>query len=117
MVAEVVSEEILAVVQVHRAVQVPVGEGDGSMSPIVEILRNMEELPGREFEKFTYPAFADRFPRPEDIFGSLEVDGNGSVVGKNGNYQPSGKSYPIFILCPFSTTSAELTNAFQGPIG
>ncbi|GAE00019.1 hypothetical protein AOR_1_438184 [Paecilomyces variotii No. 5] len=29
-------------------------------------------------------------PDPEDIFGSLEVDGNGSFVGGNGNYQPSG---------------------------
>jgi hypothetical protein len=29
--------------------------------------------------------------RPEDMFGSLEVDGNGQFVGGNGNYQPSGK--------------------------
>lgn len=28
--------------------------------------------------------------RPEDIFGSLEVDGDGKFVGGNGNYQPSG---------------------------
>lgn len=28
--------------------------------------------------------------RPEDIFGSLEVDGNGKFVGDNGNYQASG---------------------------
>lgn len=28
--------------------------------------------------------------RPEDIFGSLEVDGDGGFVGDNGNYQPSG---------------------------
>ena len=27
---------------------------------------------------------------PEDIFGSLEVDGNGNFVGENGNYQSSG---------------------------
>ncbi|GAB1216810.1 hypothetical protein ATERTT37_006029 [Aspergillus terreus] len=27
---------------------------------------------------------------PEDIFGSLEVDSDGSFVGENGNYQPSG---------------------------
>jgi hypothetical protein len=29
--------------------------------------------------------------RPEDIFGSVEVDGNGNFVGKNGNYQSSGQ--------------------------
>lgn len=28
--------------------------------------------------------------RPEDMFGSLEVDANGQFVGDNGNYQPSG---------------------------
>ncbi|KAI9368631.1 hypothetical protein BJX61DRAFT_537110 [Aspergillus egyptiacus] len=31
-----------------------------------------------------------RIPWPEDIFGSLEVDGNGQFVGETGNYQPSG---------------------------
>lgn len=31
------------------------------------------------------------FHRPEDIFGSVEVDGNGNFVGKNGNYQSSGQ--------------------------
>ncbi|KAI9039940.1 uncharacterized protein KD926_008926 [Aspergillus affinis] len=31
-----------------------------------------------------------RIAWPEDIFGSLEVDGNGSFVGGNGNYQSSG---------------------------
>jgi len=30
--------------------------------------------------------------RPEDMFGSLEVDANGQFVGGNGNYQPSGMS-------------------------
>lgn len=29
--------------------------------------------------------------RPEDIFGSLEVDADGKFVGGNGNYQASGK--------------------------
>lgn len=29
--------------------------------------------------------------RPEDIFGSLEVDANGNFVGGKGNYQPSGQ--------------------------
>jgi hypothetical protein len=29
--------------------------------------------------------------RPEDIFGSLEVDGHGQFVEKNGNYQSSGE--------------------------
>jgi hypothetical protein len=28
--------------------------------------------------------------RPEDIFGSLEVDGEGKFVGGTGNYQASG---------------------------
>lgn len=31
-----------------------------------------------------------RIPWPEDIFGSLEVDGEGKFVDRNGNYQPSG---------------------------
>ncbi|BCR82959.1 uncharacterized protein ACHE_10361S [Aspergillus chevalieri] len=31
-----------------------------------------------------------RIPWPEDIFGSLEVDGEGKFVNGNGNYQPSG---------------------------
>ncbi|KAL5359502.1 hypothetical protein BJX96DRAFT_58632 [Aspergillus floccosus] len=31
-----------------------------------------------------------RIAWPEDIFGSLEVDSDGSFVGENGNYQPSG---------------------------
>ncbi|PLB40080.1 uncharacterized protein BDW47DRAFT_5677 [Aspergillus candidus] len=31
-----------------------------------------------------------RIAWPEDIFGSLEVDADGSFVGGNGNYQPSG---------------------------
>lgn len=29
--------------------------------------------------------------RPEDIFGSLEVDGDGNFVGGTGNYQSSGR--------------------------
>ncbi|EED17724.1 conserved hypothetical protein [Talaromyces stipitatus ATCC 10500] len=31
-----------------------------------------------------------RIAWPEDIFGSVEVDGNGKFVGRNGNYQSSG---------------------------
>ncbi|GAB7350011.1 hypothetical protein MBLNU459_g0686t1 [Dothideomycetes sp. NU459] len=31
-----------------------------------------------------------RIAWPEDIFGSLEVDGEGNFVGENGNYQESG---------------------------
>ncbi|RJE20980.1 hypothetical protein PHISCL_06690 [Aspergillus sclerotialis] len=31
-----------------------------------------------------------RIAWPEDIFGSLEVDGEGNFVGNNGNYQSSG---------------------------
>ncbi|KAI9827284.1 MAG: hypothetical protein M1832_005422 [Thelocarpon impressellum] len=30
-----------------------------------------------------------RIPFPEDIFGSLEVDGHGNFVGENGSYQPN----------------------------
>ena len=30
-----------------------------------------------------------RIAWPEDIFGSIEVDGHGQIEG-NGNYQPSG---------------------------
>lgn len=32
--------------------------------------------------------------RPEDIFGSLEVDGDGKFVGGTGNYQASGRTLP-----------------------
>jgi hypothetical protein len=31
-----------------------------------------------------------RIAWPEDIFGSVEVDGEGKFVGENGNYQESG---------------------------
>lgn len=31
-----------------------------------------------------------RIPDPEDIFGSLEVDGAGKFVGEHGNWQSSG---------------------------
>lgn len=31
--------------------------------------------------------------RPEDIFGSLEVDGDGAFVGGTGNYQASGMAF------------------------
>jgi hypothetical protein len=31
-----------------------------------------------------------RIAWPEDIFGSLQVDGNGKFVGAKGEYQPSG---------------------------
>ncbi len=31
-----------------------------------------------------------RIAWPEDIFGSLQVDGDGKFVGENGEYQPSG---------------------------
>ena len=31
-----------------------------------------------------------RIAWPEDIFGSVEVDGNGGFVGEGGNYQDSG---------------------------
>jgi hypothetical protein len=31
-----------------------------------------------------------RIADPEDIFGTVEVDGNGDFVGANGNYQVSG---------------------------
>jgi hypothetical protein len=35
--------------------------------------------------------------RPEDMFGSLEVDANGQFVGGNGNYQPSGMFSSLFV--------------------
>ncbi|RDW82006.1 hypothetical protein BP6252_03118 [Coleophoma cylindrospora] len=35
-----------------------------------------------------------RIAWPEDIFGSLEVDGQGAIVGENGNWQRSG-SYRV----------------------
>ncbi len=31
-----------------------------------------------------------RIAEPQDIFGSLEVDGEGRFVGESGHYQPSG---------------------------
>ncbi|KAJ5295962.1 hypothetical protein N7508_010783 [Penicillium antarcticum] len=47
-----------------------------------------------------------RIAWPEDMFGSLEVDGNGQFVDGNGNYQPSGTYRVmtrdgIFGLSPF----------------
>ncbi|KAI9825005.1 MAG: hypothetical protein M1819_006516 [Sarea resinae] len=46
------------------------------------------------------------FAFPEDIFGSLEVDGHGQFVGEHGSYQPSGTyrivtREGIFGLSPF----------------
>lgn len=35
-----------------------------------------------------------RIAWPEDIFGSVEVDGQGKFVGENGNWQSSG-SYRV----------------------
>jgi hypothetical protein len=35
-----------------------------------------------------------RIAWPEDIFGSLEVDGDGKFVGGTGNYQASGRTLP-----------------------
>ncbi|KIW08603.1 uncharacterized protein PV09_00562 [Verruconis gallopava] len=37
-----------------------------------------------------HPPDFGRIPDPEDIFGSVEVDGEGSFVGDGGNYQASG---------------------------
>lgn len=36
------------------------------------------------------PPSYGRIPNPEDIFGSLQVDGRGAFVGECGSYQPSG---------------------------
>lgn len=37
-----------------------------------------------------HPPDFGRIAEPEDIFGSLEVDGRGNFVDGNGNYQASG---------------------------
>jgi len=37
-----------------------------------------------------HPPDFGRIAEPEDIFGSVEVDGNGQFVNENGNYQESG---------------------------
>ena len=39
---------------------------------------------------------ADLLPRPEDIFGSVEVDSEGNFVDGKGHYQPSGKPIESF---------------------
>lgn len=44
----------------------------------------------RTFMLFARFIVTDATCRPEDILGSLEVDSDGSFVGNNGNYQPSG---------------------------
>lgn len=36
-----------------------------------------------------------RIPAPEDIFGSLEVDGQGAFVDGHGRYQNSGTYRPV----------------------
>jgi hypothetical protein len=64
---------------------------DGFISRIPEIHQNMEESPGKRVPDGISPfTYANGLSRPEDIFGSLEVDGNGNFVGDNGNYQASG---------------------------
>jgi len=37
-----------------------------------------------------HPPDYGRIADPEDIFGSMEVDGHGDFVDGHGNYQPSG---------------------------
>jgi hypothetical protein len=37
-----------------------------------------------------HPPDFGRIPDPEDIFGSVEVDGEGVFVGEGGGYQSSG---------------------------
>jgi hypothetical protein len=37
-----------------------------------------------------HPPDFGRIPDPEDIFGSVEVDGEGVFVGEGGGYQTSG---------------------------
>lgn len=37
-----------------------------------------------------HPPDFGRIPDPEDIFGSVEVDGDGGFVGEGGGYQSSG---------------------------
>jgi hypothetical protein len=37
-----------------------------------------------------HPPDFGRIPDPEDIFGSVEVDGEGVFVGEGGGYQESG---------------------------
>lgn len=37
-----------------------------------------------------HPPDFGRIPDPEDIFGSVEVDGEGVFVGEGGGYQDSG---------------------------
>lgn len=81
-------------VQVDKVVLGQVVEEVGSMYPTVVDHRSMGELHGECLQiakNQRYTRLIHVFTRPEDIFGSVEVDGNGNFVGNNGNYQSSGQ--------------------------
>lgn len=80
-------------------------EVDGYMFLIVETRQNLGGLLGNLWKtqqcslQFVDELTIWAFFRPEDIFGSLEVNGEGVIEG-NGNYQPSGMSLSLaLILC------------------
>lgn len=91
--AEEVEQEVtLLVVRAAKEAWVLAEEEAGFTCPMVDDLLSSDELLGMAGRCLT-PSLSQyilTIRRPEDIFGSLEVDANGSFVGGNGNYQPSG---------------------------
>jgi hypothetical protein len=87
---------IPTVVLVARVVRDLVVVVVGSMCRIADGPLTMDALHGMCLDvQAVLPLHMRRqltFCRPEDMFGSLEVDSNGQFVGGNGNYQPSGKA-------------------------
>jgi hypothetical protein len=79
---------------VAKVVPVQVVVVDGFMSLTADGRLTMGGLLGMGLPVFQTHLFHMRLIlmpfRPEDMFGSLEVDANGQFVGENGNYQPSG---------------------------
>lgn len=91
---EVSAEPTLATRAAARADRVALGLPvvvAGFISQMAEDRPNMAELHGMYKVSRSAPLCYANRSRPEDIFGSLEVDGSGKFVDGDGKYQPSGK--------------------------
>jgi hypothetical protein len=112
-VVEVVLETLVPA-QVRRVVRVLAEGVDGFMSRIVETLQNMDELPGREFEKFSCPVFANILLGRKIYLEVLRSTGAVSLWERMGTTSPA-VSWAQFAQRSRSTLSikiVELTNAF-----
>lgn len=85
-----------------RAVLVVLAKADGFISQTKDDLLSLGESHGMTP---MWPASTGHqliLDRPEDIFGSLEVDGTGQFVGGNGKYQASGRLRMVVCASPIS---------------